>query len=136
MKIPHFGRHQEVNACVKLLLSWYHGGYLWVDRHITVDPTLIHLITGLSMQGPNPQHFYPGKTYDRSLEQCIKEDYGIVEKGKQGYKVSSIQDDRVHLDCQLIAGNIVRKNHPTQVTGFVVDLVGKCIEGMQMSWAS
>jgi hypothetical protein len=35
MKIPHFGRHQEVNACVKLLLSCYHGGYLWLDRHIT-----------------------------------------------------------------------------------------------------
>jgi hypothetical protein len=28
MKIPHFGSHQEVNACVKLLLSCYHGGYL------------------------------------------------------------------------------------------------------------
>ena len=28
MKIPHFGRHQEVNVCVKLLLSCYHGGYL------------------------------------------------------------------------------------------------------------
>jgi hypothetical protein len=27
MKIPHFGRHQEVNACVKLLLSCYHGRY-------------------------------------------------------------------------------------------------------------
>jgi hypothetical protein len=38
MKIPHFGRHQEVNACVKLLLSCYHGGYLWLDRRITVDP--------------------------------------------------------------------------------------------------
>jgi hypothetical protein len=25
MKIPHFGRHQEVNACVKLLLSSFHG---------------------------------------------------------------------------------------------------------------
>jgi hypothetical protein len=25
MNIPHFGRHQEVNACVKLLLSCYHG---------------------------------------------------------------------------------------------------------------
>jgi hypothetical protein len=42
MKIPHFDRHQEVNACVKLLLSCYHGGYLWLDRRITVDPTLIH----------------------------------------------------------------------------------------------
>jgi hypothetical protein len=38
MKIPHFDRHQEVNACVKLLLSCFHGGYLWLDRHITVDP--------------------------------------------------------------------------------------------------
>jgi hypothetical protein len=28
MKIPHFGRHQEVNACVKLLLSCYHGWLL------------------------------------------------------------------------------------------------------------
>jgi hypothetical protein len=28
MKIPHFRRHQEVNACVKLLLSCYHGRYL------------------------------------------------------------------------------------------------------------
>jgi hypothetical protein len=28
MKIPHFGKHQEVNACVKLLLARYHEGYL------------------------------------------------------------------------------------------------------------
>jgi hypothetical protein len=28
MKIPHFGQHQEVNACIKLLLSCYCGGYL------------------------------------------------------------------------------------------------------------
>jgi hypothetical protein len=36
MKIPHFGHHQEVNACVKLLLSCYHGGYLWLDQRITM----------------------------------------------------------------------------------------------------
>jgi hypothetical protein len=41
MNIPHFGRHQEVNACVKLLLSCYHGGYLWLNRRITVDPMLM-----------------------------------------------------------------------------------------------
>jgi hypothetical protein len=42
----------------------------------------------------------------------------------------------VHLACELIASNIVRKNHPTQVTRFVVDLAGKCVEGMQMNWVS
>ena len=40
------------------------------------------------------------------------------------------------LSCQLIVFNIVRKNHPTQVTGFVVDLAGKCMEGMQMNWVN
>jgi hypothetical protein len=41
----------------------------------------------------------------------------------------------VHLACQLIDDKLVRKNIPTQVTGFVVDLVGKCVEGLQMNWA-
>jgi hypothetical protein len=49
MKIPHFGRHQEVNVCVKILLSCFNGGYLWLDRCITIDSTLIHRITRLSM---------------------------------------------------------------------------------------
>jgi hypothetical protein len=40
----------------------------------------------------------------------------------------------VCLACQLIAGKLVRKNRPTQVTGFVVDLAGKCAEGLQMNW--
>jgi hypothetical protein len=42
----------------------------------------------------------------------------------------------VYLACQIIAGKLVRKNCPTQVTGFVVDLTGKCVEGMQMNWVS
>jgi len=53
-KIPYFGRHQEFNACVKILLSCYHGDYLWLDRRIIVNSTLIHRITRLSMQGPDP----------------------------------------------------------------------------------
>jgi hypothetical protein len=67
MKIPHFDRHQEVNPCIMLLLSCYHRGYLWLNHHITMDPTLINQITGLSSQGPDPQEFYFGKTSDRAL---------------------------------------------------------------------
>jgi hypothetical protein len=136
MKIPHFNRHQEVKACVKTLLSCYHGGYLWLDRRVTVNPTLIHLITGLSMQGRDPHQFYLGKTSDRSLTQRIKEDYNDVEKGKRGYKVASIQDGAVCLSCQLIACKLVRNNCLTQVIGLVVYLAGKCVEGMQMNWVS
>jgi hypothetical protein len=136
MKIPHFSRHQEVNMCVKLLLSCYHGGYLWLDRCITIDPALIHRITGLSMQGLDPQDFYPRKDADRTLAQCIKETYGDVEKGKRGYKVASIQNGAVRLAFQLITSKLIRKKRPTQVMGFIIDLAGKCIEGMQMNWVS
>jgi hypothetical protein len=86
------------------------------------------------MQGPNPRDFYPGKATDHVLALKIKDTYDDVEKGTRGYKVASIQNGAMHLACQLIVGNIVRKNRPTQVTGFVIDLTGKCVEGLQMNW--
>jgi hypothetical protein len=134
IKIPHFRRHQEVNACVKLLLSCYHGRYLWLNCHITLDPMLINRIIGMSMQGPDPQDFYPRKKMDHALSQRIKDTYGDVEKGTRSYKVASIQSNTVRLAYQLIAGKLVRKNQPTQVTGFVVNLAVKCAEGLQMNW--
>jgi hypothetical protein len=134
MNIPHFRRHQEVNACVKLLLSCYHGSYVWLNHRIMVDPMLINQIMGLSMKGPDSHDFYPEKSMDRALAQKIKDTYGDVKKGTRGYKVASIQSGIVCLTCQLIAGKLVRKNRPTQVTSFVVDLAWKCAKGLQMNW--
>jgi hypothetical protein len=53
----------------------------------------------------------------------------------RSYKVSSIHNGIVRLACQFIVGKLVRNNRSTQVTGFVVDLAGKCVEGLQMNWA-
>jgi hypothetical protein len=88
---------------------------------------LIHHITGLILKGPDPQKFYLGKTSDRLLVQRIKEAYAEVEKGKRGYKVASIQDGALRLAFQLLSVKIVRKNCPTQVIGFVVDLARMCV---------
>jgi hypothetical protein len=35
----------------------------------------------------------------------------------------------------LIIGKLFGKNQPTQVTGFVVDLIGKCVESLHINWA-
>jgi hypothetical protein len=86
------------------------------------------------MQGTDMQDFYPRKSIDHALAHNIKDTYDDVEKGIRGYKVASIQNGVVCLTCQLITENIVRKNRPTQVTGFVTDLAGKCVEGLQMNW--
>jgi hypothetical protein len=76
------------------------------------------------------------KAADHALAQTIKDTHGDVEKGKRCYMVASIQNGTVCLAYQLITGKLVRKNRPTQVTGFVVDLTGKCVEGLQMNWVS
>jgi hypothetical protein len=40
----------------------------------------------------------------------------MLRKGARGYKVASIEKGAVHLTCQLIAGKLVCKNRPTQVS--------------------
>jgi hypothetical protein len=100
-----------------------------------IDPALINHITGLSMQGPDPQDYYPRKTTDRALSQKIKEAYENVEKGAQGYKVTFIDSGAVRLAYQMITGKVVHKNRSTQVSWFVVDLTGKCVGGVQMNWS-
>jgi hypothetical protein len=110
MKIPHFGRNQEVNACVKIQLSCYHGNYLGLDYCIIVDTKFIHRITGLSMQVFDPEDFYPGKATDHALSQKINDTYDDVDKGTWGSKVDSIQNGTMHLACQLIARKLVQKH--------------------------
>jgi hypothetical protein len=88
------------------------------------------------MQGLDPQDFYLGKVANHALAQRIKDTYGDVENGTRCYKVASFHNGIVHLACQLITGKLVRKKRPTQVTGFVVDLSGKCVEGIQINWVN
>jgi len=45
--IPHFGKSQEINVCVKMFLSCVHGGYMWYDWTISIDTNLIVHITDL-----------------------------------------------------------------------------------------
>jgi hypothetical protein len=81
MKIPHFGRHQRL---MHALSSCCHASM----EAIYVARQTHHYRSGadpqdhqLSMQGPDPQDFYPGKATDCALAQRIKDTYGDVEKG-------------------------------------------------------
>jgi hypothetical protein len=82
MQILHFGRHQEVNACVKLLLASYHGGYLSLDCHITVDLALINRITWLSMQGPDPHEYFLERPQTALLHRISKKPMTMLRKAR------------------------------------------------------
>ena len=51
INMPHFGRFNESHACLKQLLSCFHGGTLWLNTLIPVTVYLITSIIGLPKAG-------------------------------------------------------------------------------------
>jgi hypothetical protein len=37
---------------------------MWLNHRITIDMVMRNRIIGLSMKGPDPHEYYPGKTAD------------------------------------------------------------------------
>ena len=86
LNVPHFGRSTQVTVVVKQLLALVHDGNLWIGSHkISIDGELIHRITGLLKEGPNPRIEFVGKHEDTNLAQSMKDCFGL-KKGSEGIK--------------------------------------------------
>jgi hypothetical protein len=57
LNLPHFGRGQYASVCVKKLLLVTHGGYIWLDKIISIDVELIAHITEFPTRGMDPTQF-------------------------------------------------------------------------------
>jgi hypothetical protein len=73
--IPHFGRSPKINACVKMLLSCMHGGYLWLDKPVSIDTDLIMCIIDLPSQGEDPSLLFFDKKNEKALSESMKEKF-------------------------------------------------------------
>jgi len=58
LDVPHFGRRMQIMYCVKTLLSFMHGRYLWIECKISIDVDLIHKITKLPLEGEYPTSLF------------------------------------------------------------------------------
>ena len=55
LNVPHFVHSTQVTVVVKKLLALVHDGQLWIGNYkITINGELIHWITGLPKEGPDP----------------------------------------------------------------------------------
>jgi hypothetical protein len=80
--IPHFGWILDINACVKMLLPFVHGGYIWLDRLVSIDIDLIVCITGLASQEEDPKSLSFDKNNENTLYGSMKEKFHIQQNGK------------------------------------------------------
>ena len=81
LQIAHFGRSNEINAVVKVLLSCVHGGHLWLDRSVDVTIDLIHRIRGLNKIGADPAAHFVRKDLDKNLVARLIKKYNFTRGG-------------------------------------------------------
>jgi hypothetical protein len=57
-------------------------------------------------------------------------------RGKRGLDVKSINDKNVRFVTQVLACKMLRKCHKDEVPVAVIAAIEKCMEGVQMNWAT
>ena len=89
INMPHFGRLNKANACVKQLLACFHGGKLWLNEPIQVTVDLIANITRFPKVGEDLTQYFRGQDNDKKLSKQLKERFGLQRDG-QAYCIDSI----------------------------------------------
>jgi hypothetical protein len=130
--ILHFGQIQEIIACVKMMLICVHGGYMWLDRTMSIDNYLIVCIIGLSLQGEDPMPFFLEKKNENNLSKRMKEKLHTF-RGQCYLDIASIYDPKVRFVMKSLACKLLRKCKKYQMPKMVIVALKRCVEGVQMN---
>lgn len=128
LRILHFTHSLELNEVVKVLMSYVHDNYLWLDHKIDVSLDVIHCMMGLSKVGMNPTSHFIGKNLDGKLATKLTKEFKLT-KGGWVYDIVSIEDEMLRFIVQLLDGHVLRKWRPTKVPTTTVDLEAFAKEG-------
>jgi hypothetical protein len=134
LDLPHFGRGQYANSCVKQLMAVTHGGYIWLEQLVSIDVELIAHITGLPSRGMDPTQFLEDKTKEKALAEEMKKKYG-TERGSRGIIIKRISDIATRMATKIMACKLLRKCRKEEVSVGVVAAAAQCVEGTTLSWA-
>ena len=95
---------------------------------------LIHRITGLSKTGQDPKTNITRKTKESKLSPALVAKYKL-QRGGRAYDIASLTDNTLRFIASLLAGRMLTKVHPKEVTGSVINLAIQVAEGEQFNWS-
>jgi hypothetical protein len=104
-----------------------------LDKRVSIDIELIAKITGLPIQGMDPELFLDDKTKEKVLAEEMNKKYG-TNKGTRGIIIKRINDATTQLGMKLLACKMLRKCRREEVPARVVAVAAQCTEGTSMRW--
>jgi hypothetical protein len=115
-----------------MLLICVHGGFLWLDREVSIDTQLIMRIIRLPSTGEEPLPLFTDKSKDKSLSKKMKYKYD-THRGARSLNIASINDDTIRFTMHVLVCMLLRKCHKYQVLAGVIAAIEKGIAGVQMN---
>ena len=79
----------------------FHGGFLWLDRKVSMEIELIAVITGLPLGVPNPTPFFAAKDKDIALTNNLKDKYDLT-RDTRGFFIASINYHTVRFAAKVL----------------------------------
>jgi hypothetical protein len=101
LDISHFRCGKNVGLCIKQLLSWVHGGILWMDRLVQIDVALIAKTTGLPTIGAQPYEYLDNKAHEKKIVELVKEQFG-TSRGNMGIVPRYINENMTRFTSKLM----------------------------------
>jgi hypothetical protein len=106
LDLPHFGRGQYANNCVKKLMAVTHDKDIWLEQLVSIDVQIITHITGMPSWGMDPTQLLEDKKKEKSLAEEMNKKYD-TERGSSGIIIKCISD---------ITTRMATKNHGMQAS--------------------
>jgi hypothetical protein len=129
-------RSVEINICVKLLLSCIHGGFLWLDREVSIDTHLIACDYRISISRGRPSTIVHRQDAGKILSRKNEGKIWHIQRSAQTRHHASINDDTIRFVTQVLACKLLRKCCKDQVPAGVIEATEKCIAGVMMNWST
>ena len=126
----HFNQSVSINVCVKQLLVSFHGGFLWINKKVSVDVELIAVVTGLPLPGIESASYFK-KYQDTMLETKMKDTYNF-SRDTIGFLINSINDHTVQLTAKIWTTKLLKKMQSNQCIAGEIKVVEPCAEGVQI----
>jgi hypothetical protein len=100
---------------------------------VSVDIELFAWITEFPTTEEDPLPLFTDKSNEKALSERMKEKFN-THKVVCGLDIESINEDCVRFVKQVMSYKLLRKCQRDQVSTCAIEMVEKCIEGVQMNW--
>jgi hypothetical protein len=114
---------------MKMLLSYVHRGYMWLDKLVSIDIDLIVHNTCVPSKGLDLAIEFFDKNKEKSLAESMKDKFHTFQ-GQRGMDAASISDPMVIFETKSLAFKLLRKCRKDQVLSMIIAAAKQCVEGV------